>query len=226
MAYLIPRSKDVLISAGESEHNLPVFYDPEGTPGIQSPLHSWLKAVHELLAGGEMNIATQLLRFPQTLSWLESKGVEPDVRVWFKELDKLHAKHLSRTLEDGIQFARRSNSVVTEALEKLAGLVEDLQSGSFEDKIKDLLRGALSSNPLDGGKPEDQSYIQLLPKLANWLLELSQVSGISLQERFSILLGLVASEAWTKEETGEEMMLHGWLELPWADSPHLVVHGM
>ena len=58
-----------------------------------------------------MNTATQLLRFPQTLSWLESKGVEPDVRVWFKELDKLHAKHLSRTLEDGIQFARRSKSV-------------------------------------------------------------------------------------------------------------------
>ena len=150
MACLIPRSKDVLISAGESEHNLPVFYDPEGTPGIQAPLHSWLKAVHELLAGGEMNTATQLLRFPQTLSWLESKGVEPDVRVWFKELDKLHAKHLSRTLEDGIQFARRSNSAVTEALEKLAGLVEDLQSGSFEDKIKDLLRGALSSIPWIG----------------------------------------------------------------------------
>ena len=84
---------------GECDQKLPVFYDPEGTPGIQAPLYSWLKAVHELLAGGEMNAATQLLRFPQTLSWLESKGVEPDVRVWFKELDKLHAKHLSRTLD-------------------------------------------------------------------------------------------------------------------------------
>jgi ATP-dependent helicase/nuclease subunit B len=222
---LDPEVKDALVSAGESEQKLPVFYDPEGTPGIQAPLYSWLKAVHELLAGGEMNAATQLLRFPQTLSWLESKGVEIDVRVWFKELDKLHAKHLSQTLEDGIQFAHRSNSAVTESLEILAGLVEDLQSGSFEDKIRNLMRGALSSNHLDQGRMEDQSYIQLLPKLAKWLTELSQVSGISLQERFSILLGLVASEAWTKEETGDEMSLHGWLELPWADSPHLVVLG-
>ena len=103
-----------------------------------------------------MNTATQSFRFPQTLSLLESKGVEPDFRVRFKELDKFHAKHPSLTLEAGLQFARRSNSAVSEALEKLAGLVDALQSGSFEDKIKDLLRGALSSNPLDRGKPEDQ----------------------------------------------------------------------
>ena len=60
---LDPEVKDALISAGESEQKLPVFYDPEGTPGIQAPLYSWLKAVHELLAGGEMNTSYSIIAF-------------------------------------------------------------------------------------------------------------------------------------------------------------------
>lgn len=222
---LDPEVKDALLSSGEPEQNSPVYYDPEGMTGINAPLYSWLKAIHELLAGEEMNAAIQLLRFPLTLSWLEREGVDCNIRIWLKELDQLHAKHLSRTLTDGILFSRRSRRTVTEVLEKLSGLIEKIKTGSFEDEIRDLLSGALSTNTLDRSRGVDQSYIQLLPKVSDWLTELSKVDGVSVQERFSILLGLIAKESWTTEETGEEMSLHGWLELAWADSPHLVVLG-
>ena len=222
---LDPEVKDALFSSGESEQNSPVYYDPEGMSGIKAPLYSWLKAIYELLAGEEMNAAIQLLRFPLTLSWLEREGVESNIRIWLKELDQLHAKHLSRTLTDGILFSQRSRRTVTEVLEKFSGLIDKIKTGSFEHEIRELLGGALSAKTLDPSRAEHQSYIQLLPKVSDWLKELSNVNGISVQERFSILLGLITQDSWTTEETGEELSLHGWLELVWADSPHLVVLG-
>ena len=71
----------------------------------------------------------------------------------------------------------------------------------------------------------DQSYLQLLPKLSEWLKELSSVQGVSNQERFSILLGMIAKSSWSKEENECDVTMHGWLELPWADAPNLLVLG-
>ena len=71
----------------------------------------------------------------------------------------------------------------------------------------------------------DQSFLQLLPKLSEWLKELSRVQGVSNQERFSILLGMIEKSSWSKEENESDVTMHGWLELPWADAPNLLLLG-
>ena len=110
-------------------------------------------------------------------------------------------------------------------LKKLHAMLADLKTGYFEAGIENLFRQALSKRTFDRGCEMDQSFLQLLPKLSEWLKELSRVQGVSNQERFSILLGMIEKSSWSKEENESDVTMHGWLELPWADAPNLLVLG-
>ena len=222
---LDPEVKENLIVQSEREKSSFSYNDPEGKAGMQSPLYGWMVSIHELFSSGAMNAATQLMNFPLTLQWLENGGLDPEIRKWQEELDKLHTKNLCQSLEDGIFFSDRSKFSVQVPLKRLHAMLADLKTGYFEAGIENLFRQALSKRTFDRGCEMDQSFLQLLPKLSEWLKELSRVQGVSNQERFSILLGMIEKSSWSKEENESDVTMHGWLELPWADAPNLLVLG-
>lgn len=222
---LDPEVKDNLIVTSKRKKSPFSFHDPEGKPGIQAPIYGWFKAIYELLCSGSMSSATQLMNFPLTLQWLEANDLKSDIRKWQKELDKLHSRNLCQRLDDGILFAGKSSYSIEGPLLKLKDMITGLQSGSFEKGILNLVRQALNDRSLSRDCAEDQSFLQLLPKLTDWLSDLGKVSNIGVQEQFSIFLGMIAKSSWTNEAHEDEIAMYGWLELPWADAPNLLVLG-
>ena len=222
---LDPEVKDNLIVRSREGESQFCFHDPEGTAGIQAPIYGWFKAIYELLCSGSMSSAAHLMNFSLTLQWLDANGQKSDIRKWQKELDKLHSKNLCQRLDDGILFSAKLNYSVEEPLLKLKHMITGLQSGSFEKGILSLVRQALNDRSLSRSSSEDLSFLELLPKLSDWLADLEKVSNISVQEQFSIFLGMIAKSSWTNEEQEDDVAMYGWLELPWADAPNLLVLG-
>ena len=116
-----------------------------------------------------MNAATQLMNFPLTLQWLENGGLDPEIRKWQEELDKLHTKNLCQSLEDGIFFSDRSKFSVQVPLKKLNAMLADLKTGSFQAGIENLLRQALSKRTFDRGCEMDQSFCNFYQSFQNGL---------------------------------------------------------
>ena len=225
LGVLDPEVTEALIEEGAHHSEFPLFHDPEGNSGDQSALYFWLKAIQDLMGTGGMIEATNLLRFPMTIKWLEAEGVTGDEREWLKELDRLHVKNLPEKLKNGLYFAKRSDLSVLGALQQIDALIERLKKGVFEEEVKNLLKVALSKESFDRSKAEDQSFIELLPKIGDWLTELSGLSGMNFEERYSLLLRMITQVSWVDDLTGDEMKLHGWLELAWADAPRMIILG-
>ncbi len=217
--------KQALSESEETRPGQPVFFDPEGEAGNHSPLYSWLKAMHELFRSGGMKEAINLMRFPLTADWLEGQKIEGEVRTWFEDLDCLHTEHLPQSLEDGIYFARKDEKSVAEPLNEVSNLMKRLKGKDFEGELNNLIIQALAEYEFDQSKPEDQSYFQVLPTIGDWMHEMKKVRELNAEERFSLLLGMIAQSSWSKEARENEINLHGWLELPWADASRLIVLG-
>ena len=222
---LDPEVKEAMIEEGESDSALPRFHDPEGKKGDQSALYFWLQAIQDLMGGGGMSEVINFLRFPMSIRWLEAEGVMGDARKWLEELDKLQVKNLPEKLKDGLYFAKRSNLSVLAALQRIDGLMDGLKNGVFEQEVKQLFKVAFSKNAFDRSNGEDQAFIELLPKIRDWLAELAWLGEMSFEERFSLLLRMISQASWVEDLAGEEMKLNGWLELPWADAPRMIILG-
>jgi ATP-dependent helicase/nuclease subunit B len=225
LAVLDPEVKEVLMEAGDSDPDLADFHDPEGISGDQAPLYFWLKAIQELIVTEGMTEAGNLLRFPLTLHWLDANGIVGEERTWLEDLDEIQAKNIPQKLADGLYFAQRSEKKVSGALRGIEGLIEQLRNGEFEEEIKKLLEATFSAHSFTRENPEDLSYLELLPKIGDWLAELSTLKELSMEERFSLLLRMIAQTSWVEELKGGEIKLNGWLELPWADAPQLLILG-
>ena len=222
---LDPEVKEALLESEINRPDKPVFFDPEGQAGKKTPLYCWLQAVHDLFLVGGMGEAMNLMRFPLTHNWLKSNEIDGCIRTWLEELDFLHTENLSKSPADGIFFSKRDLKSVYDPLNEMVGLIKRLKGRDFELEINDLLKGALSGGCFEKSNREEQSYLQILPMIGNWLNEIKQVSGLNPEERFSLLLKMVGQSTWRYEERENEMNLYGWLELCWADAPRLLVLG-
>ena len=63
-------------------------------------------------------------------------------------------------------------------LKKLHAMLADLKTGYFEAGIENLFRQALSKRTFDRGCEMDQSFLQLLPKLSEWLKDSGHESRV------------------------------------------------
>ncbi len=145
-----------------------------------------------------------------------------------EELDDFHARHIPPTVEDAVNLSAGSEK--HQALHAVLRVA--LQRAELWDapSCREVLRGVLvwlyGGREFDTSRDADRQFSDLFGRA----LELAgQVDAVRGTQAPSAWLGQVLDaleESQMSDLRGEaELVLHGWLELPWEPAPALVIVG-
>lgn len=223
------------------------IFEPGGASVRNEGVWHVLQCCRAMVATGSWKAFATLLRIPDMRCVLA--GREVSAAVLLESLDDFTARHLPVTLGHGCEIL--SSRTVTQAdgdqeglspasdtaphlpsvIEAGMGLVEAFSRLSFDKAARQLVLRLYGGQEFRPEQPGDSERIGLI---SDWLRicdEMQSETG-----RFGIEADGADLFAWSLELLGEgslseprgevDLVLQGWLELPWEQAPNLIVMGV
>ncbi len=212
-------------------------YGPEGKPRRADPLHHLLRTLGELARDPSFANAAALARCPDALLWLAHEVHPPggfSAARLLQGLDELHARHLPATLEDARDHARALEPQSFPELARSLEFLEELASLMNADGFAEVSRAApariFGARRFELEREEDARAVE---SARAWAQVSDAVSAASIRfpraatpDLWEIALQAFGETARFDDKPADAITWQGWLELPWDDSPHLVVAGL
>ena len=220
-------------------------YDPDGLPLLEHEISWLLQSLTQLLRTGSWAAASQLLRVPDVLAAACRRGHLQSLEAW----DDFQSERLPQNLSQAAPLARhwseaRHGDNPTEASPAdhwrhpdLPGMLEWFQRTLTALKnaplptavatfLETLYRGRKFATPADRQR--------FTHALAAWQEALESVErgaaaflpGLSPADRLELAGSMVRDNRLYAPHPENAYALHGWLELPWQDAPHIIIAGM
>lgn len=216
---------------------LPAF-NPSDAPFREHPLGRLVECMSNILLARAYIHVADLLRHPDFLRYLdESHKVEP-CRL-LAQLDKFQNYYLPVTLGDLLAPLRPQTAaggsaerftLLGEVLQVVKGHVDAFDARPLEDAWRSFLQsvyGVRMIKPDDIGDREFQQAAGLVEETFRELREVPEGKlGLDAKRLRTIFARRLRERAYSRERTDELLDLQGWLELPWTDTPVLVVAGL
>lgn len=224
---VVPFLKHALSRAG-----LPAF-DPSDVPFSSHALGRLTTCLFNLLSIPSYNHLAGLLRNPDFLVYLESVHNIPSSGL-LTRLDEFQNRYLPATFGQMLACLRSETcSDNFELLEKALSIVEkhcDVFDGMpLEDAWRSFLKEVYHLKKINPTVPDDREFQEAASVVEQVLRETRDIQNpASLGDRFALnaLFARRLMEQTFHRERGSEIIdLQGWLELPWTDTPFLVVTG-
>ena len=210
-----------------------------GRPVSLSSPYRFLADVAEYVSNGSYSAFASLVRHPRVGDWLRRQGVDDD---WLTALDRFYQSRLPHRLDKIVWKNNGDDNPVTavyESVQRLVGIL-DGQPQRLDLWGEPLLELLLSVFAFDGSggrveldrtDPADRQVLVCCEKIHDVLRQNSQLP----ERLMPVLCGAEAVRLVLRELDAEAVAplpqrgvveLLGWLELPWDDSPAMVVTGM
>lgn len=206
-----------------------------GRPLSESAPYRLLAAVASYIERQRFPWFAALVRHPDIERYIAACGVGIDYLV---QLDEYYCEHLPARLghqwlgkENTYDHIRAVHNNLSRLLAPLAGAPR-LPGQWFEpllEVVREAYRGREFDNDvLHGDDPHDALTLRGLEAIRDAALTLQNVptsigTAVSAAQAIAWVLAQVAREALPPPPDGEAIELLGWLELPWDDSPALIV---
>jgi len=223
------------------ERGVPSF-NPTGSDRRGDRLHQLLCALAAFAREDSFQNLARLARQPDVL--LALFGATEGTR-FLAELDGVYERHLPPDLSALRAKWRSVDRAGTAALKRLGEWREVLRRGDFSAAGQAVLAQIFQGRSFDLSVPEDAEWVAAAEVWAACLREVAEAvrlcPALGGDERFASAVGgereggeaflALAIECYARKRVfGEKpagaVELQGWLELIWADAPHLVVAGL
>lgn len=222
-----------------SECGLPVF-NALGQALPQTGPARVLSAAADLLESQWFRDFANLARHPAVERWLEHQGVDED---WLLELDKYCSKHFPARLS-GSASSRGSSpwqtshypSTLGAAIKQLDKILGPLRRRkqpvtAWVKPIRDLLLSIYGIQPLHRDREQDRRTFAACEMIQEVLAAIedlppSLAPKVSGAEALRLVLRDLEGKLVIDQPGENQIALSGWLDLPWDDSPAVIVTGM
>ncbi len=216
------------------DHGL-AAYDPAGVRLGSHGLYHLLAGFAALLTDGNFASLAGLLRHADLLACL-TKEKKVQVAGILAGLDLLQNTFLPQTAADAWHCLDRLSAPTTTvaSLREALSMVRQLQalftSSTCPQAVEALLVKIYGSRQIDLRHKEDRDFTKAAARVRTLLEEFSaatiQMGDLSAAEQLQLFVDLLAQYAFYPDHDDAAIELDGWLELPWLDTPLLLVCGM
>ena len=202
-------------------------YNPAGRSARQHIITQVLRAGWKAATSASWRAWLPFLRMDDALRAISRDANAKPTQV-LVELDDFHAVHLPPTIEDAVRLSSRKEEYAA-----LHGALVAAQKGSeiwgaasCVAAIRDFLLWLYGERTFDTAKESDRHFGEIFGEVLRLAADVDAVRGSS---PAMDLLGHVLDaleEGQMSDVRGEaELVIHGWLELPWESAPGLVITG-
>jgi len=218
--------------------HLPAF-DPSDAPFREHALGRLVDSMSNLLLAHVYAHVADLLRHPDFLGYLEASCmVEPCSLL--SRLDEFQNHYLPVNLasmlapfaasEKGSSGSYDDFTVLGKALKIIKGHVDTFEGKPLEEAWRSFLQSVYGDRLISQDVAGDREFQQAAGIIEDTFRELRQVPegklGLDKSRGHKIFSRRLQEKAYSRERDVEILDLQGWLELPWTDTPVLVVTGL
>lgn len=210
-------------------------YDPAGVRMKDHSLYRLLVGLGALLIDRSFAALANFLRHADLLAWLARERKVPVVRL-LSGLDRLQNFFLPQTAEAAFAVLERltasaaTRAAITEAFTAVRKFLAGFADAPFSQALEAVLVEIYGGRSVDPRHREDRDFSKAAARVRSLLEEFGvaagQMSEFSPAERMQLFLDRLAELSFYPDHDDAAIELDGWLELPWLDTPLLVVCGM
>lgn len=219
--------------------HLPAF-DPADARFKEHSLGRLVDSMSKLLLTRAYAHVADLLRHPDFLCYLDTSHKIPQTYI-LTQLDKFQNYYLPVTLEEmlapfnasekGISSGYDDFSALGNALKIIKGHVDEFENkpASLEESWRLFLQSVYDVRKIKQDITEDREFQQAAEIIEQTLREFRDVPAgkLDLNTRLStVFVRRLQKQTFHRERADEILDLQGWLELPWTDTPFLVITGL
>jgi ATP-dependent helicase/nuclease subunit B len=202
-------------------------YNPAGRSARQHIITQVLRAGWKAATSASWRSWLPFLRMDDALRAISRDANAKPTQV-LVELDDFHAVHLPPTIEDAVRLSANKEEYAA-----LHGALVAAQKGSeiwgaasCVAAMRDFLLWLYGERKFDTSKETDRHFGEIFGEVLRLAADVDAVRGSAQPME---LLGQVLDaleEGQMSDVRGEaELVIHGWLELPWESAPGLVITG-
>lgn len=218
-------------------------FDPDGTPLLEHEVSWLLRTLTQVLRSGAWSAAGQLLRIPDVLKAAgEAARASGGIRV-LQEWDAFQAARLPQTLSQAAPLAKdwaEETHAAKPGMDRRPGLpavvdwlrevLEDLERRPFPERLESFLEAIYADRQFETAALRQQ-FTEALTTWQDAVVSVERGASAFLPNlpaaaRLELAAALVREVRLYAPHAEAAHALHGWLELPWQDAPHLVIAGM
>lgn len=202
-------------------------YNPAGRSARQHIIAQVLRAGWKTATSASWRAWLPFLRMEDVVRAIcrDAKAKPTEVLI---ELDDFHAVHLPPTIEDAVRLSagKEEYAKVHAALTAAMKASEIWGAASCVGAVRDFLLWLYGERSFNTAKESDRHFGEIFGEVLRLAAEVDAVRG---KGSPMDLLGQVLDaleESQMSDLRGEaELVIHGWLELPWEPAPGLVITG-
>ncbi len=213
-------------------------FDPSGQLLRRHGSHFLLETLSSLLRGRPFSAFAEILRCPDFLTALARSysGGNFSRSALLKQIDTLRSENLPDSLDDAARTLSRKDgdhapAEALHALRVVTAWLDRLEDEPFASVLPAFLTSVHAHREFHPDDPNDAAFLALAETVNRFLSELEGpvfrdvARPLGADECMELLLHELRSVRVPHEREPEAIDLHGWLELPWEDAPHLLLTG-
>lgn len=210
-ASMFPEIRAALRAAGVEIHH------PASSPVAGSPLGRIVGQIAELFRSGDYSVFSTFVRTGDARRWFaaELRMDDSEIAEALADLDRRQAERLPEKIADIVPVARG----------KLRAMVELVQTRLRKGDVRGMLAAVFAPLKLDAASPDAREFAAAAKAIA---AVLDEIEGCNLPDALKAeLFALRAGEAVysTEPDSGDAVVIDGWLELPFAEADEIVIAG-
>jgi len=206
-------------------------FDPAGTSYRLHPIYQWLKAWRDLAVNRTYESLRDYVRMAQVIDYLERvHGLK--CAALLSELDELQNTCLPFSINDVADYLQGREGTYPSLDTFMAWLMNRLDRDDVlhPDSMVEQLVHLYDDHLLAPGNPVDDSFIAVARHLVDAWSDQKKLRemfpGFGDREWLDLQLESAGQSFFYHEARRDAVELEGWLELPWNDSPLMIVTGM
>lgn len=203
-------------------------FDPSGIDLTKQPILEVLRCLSQCLSNETFDSLSKIVRLPIIAQMIVrgSETKEDDLLSAVDLFIKNHCPDLIQTIQPLVK-----DDILILVLEWWENWKSQLSSKNGVDGILLFLQEAYQEQEYQTNLPVDRIQLDSIKGCLKVLEEIQtslerNSTKLNTKESLALLLYRVKTEKISEEKLPESIDLHGWLELLWEDSPHLIITGM
>jgi ATP-dependent exoDNAse (exonuclease V) beta subunit/pimeloyl-ACP methyl ester carboxylesterase len=213
---------------------LPTRFGP-GQALSQSPPAVLLKLIGDFLESHSFAALAALVRHP-AVEWLVSQSQPELAGDWLMRLDEYYQEALPRTVDSFICHEVQAAPVYQAVVQRVVDWLQPLQSdplplNQWTERMQSVLTAAYPFINEVAGGPGDLQTVAAMDQINLAVSALTQIPQelepvLSIDEFIEWLMRDLVGQLMPEPDDKTAVEMLGWLELPWDDTPALIVVGM
>lgn len=203
-------------------------YNPAGRAARQHIIAQVLRSSWKTATSATWRAWMPFLRMDDVLRALCAEVKDARANIVLDQLDDFHATHLPPTIEDAIALSAsgESHALLHQILKLAAERSVHWGAATCAEAFREILLWLYGGREFDTSREHDRQFSELFGKVLELAAQVDEVRGPSpaMDWMGHVLDSL--EETQMSDLRGEaDLVIHGWLELPWEPAPGLVIAG-